>query len=75
MSFGGLLGITTGHTALNSRRLFRWSVLTCSLPSLLSAEALLRLLLADVVGAVLTPYSFQGHVAHLQQSGVFCTGI
>ena len=42
------------------------AVRTCSLPSLLSAEALLRLLLADVVGALLTPYSSQGHIAHLR---------
>jgi hypothetical protein len=41
-------------------------VLTCSLPSLLSADALLRLLLTDGVGALLTPCSSQGQLAHLQ---------
>lgn len=42
-------------------------VLTCSLPSLLSADALLRLLLTDGVGALPTPCSSQGQLAQLQR--------
>ena len=41
---------------------------TCSLPSLLSAEALLRLLLAEGVSPLVTPRSSHGQSCHLERA-------
>lgn len=47
---------------------------TCSLPSLPSAEALLRVLLTEGVGPLATPCSSQGQSSHLNPCSVLTTG-
>ena len=56
------------HCAQRPNNLKRHSAQTCSLPSLLSAEALLRLLFAEGVSPMVTPRSSHGQSCHLERA-------